>query len=99
MLMIRLQFTLNDKLEKGLQRLKLQPMIEPVIATLLQLGLNEHDILKVAERCHSNLSNKTFHEEDLIKEVINTLQNIVLASMTNASRRCAQNPPVPINQL
>jgi hypothetical protein len=89
--------TLNDKLEKGLQRLKVQPLIEPVITTLLHLGLNEHDILKVAERCHSNLSNKTFHE-DLIKEVINTLKNIMLVSMTNASRSCAQNPPVLINQ-
>jgi hypothetical protein len=83
--------TLNDKLEKGLQRLKVQPMIEPVITTLLQLGLNEHDILKIAERYHnSNLSSKTFHEEDLKKEVINTLQNIMLVSMTNASRSCAQ---------
>ncbi len=83
--------TLNDKLEKGLQRLKVQPMIEPIITTLLRLGLNEHDILKVAERYHGNLSTKTFHEEDLIKEVINTLQNIMLVSMTNASREQRSN--------
>ena len=49
---------LNDEREKGLQRLKVQPMIEPVIIGLLKLGLDEHDILKVAERCHNNLSNK-----------------------------------------
>ncbi|MGA7899666.1 MAG: hypothetical protein WCA39_12485 [Nitrososphaeraceae archaeon] len=91
--------TLNDKLEKGLQRLKVQPMIEPVITTLLRMGLNEHDILKVAEIYHSKLSNRTFYEEDLIKDVINTLKNIMLVSMTNASRSCAQNPPVMINQL
>ena len=88
--------TLNDKLEKGLQRLKVQPMIEPVITTLLRMGLNEHDILKVAEIYHSKLSNRTFYEEDLIKDVINTLKNIMLVSMTNASRSCAQNPPVMI---
>ena len=85
--------TLNDKLEKGLQRLKVQPMIEPVITTLLRMGLNEHDILKVAERYHSKLSNRTFYEEDFIKDVINTLKNIMLVSMTNASRELLTKSP------
>jgi hypothetical protein len=96
---LKLEFqTLTDKLEKGLQTLKIQPKIAPVITTLLQMGLNEHDIIKVAEIYHSKLSNRTFYEEDLIKDLINALKNILLISMTNASRSCAQNPPVLINQ-
>jgi hypothetical protein len=91
--------TLNDKLEKGLKRLKVQPMIEPIITTLLRMGLSEHDIFKVAEIYHSELSNRAFYEEDLIKDVSNILKNIMLVSMTNASRSCAQNPPLLINQL
>ena len=93
---LKLEFqTLTDKIENGLQTLKIQPMIGPVLTTLLQMGLNEHDIIKVAEIYHRNLSNRTFYEEDLI----NALKNILLVSMTNASRSCAQNPPVLINQL
>ena len=74
-------------------------MIGPVLTTLLQMGLNEHDIIKVAEIYHRNLSNRTFYEEDLKKDLINALKNILLVSTTNASRSCAQNPPVLINQL
>jgi hypothetical protein len=97
---LKLEFqTLTDKIEKGLQTLKIQPMIGPVITTLLQMGLNEHDIIKVAEIYHSKLLNRTFYEEDLKKDLINALKNILLVSMTNASRSCAQNPPVLINQL
>jgi hypothetical protein len=97
---LKLEFqTLTDKIEKGLQTLKIQPMIGPVLTTLLQMGLNEHDIIKVAEIYHRNLSNRTFYEEDLKKDLINALKNILLVSMTNASRSCAQNPPVLINQL
>jgi hypothetical protein len=97
---LKLEFqTLIDKIEKGLQTLKIQPMIGPVLTTLLQIGLNEHDIIKVAEIYHRNLSNRTFYEEDLKKDLINALKNILLVSMTNASRSCAQNPPVLINQL
>jgi len=95
---LKLEFqTLTDKLEKGLQTLKIQPKIARVITTLLQMGLNEHDIIKIAEIYHSKLSNRTFYEEDLIKDLINALKNIFLVSMTNASRSCAQNPPVLIN--
>jgi len=95
---LKLEFqTLTDKIEKGLQTLKIQPKIGPVITTLLQMGLNEHDIIKVAEIYHSKLSNRTFYE-DLKKENINTMQHILLASMTNASRSCTQNPPILINQ-
>jgi hypothetical protein len=54
---------LNDERKRGLQRLKDQPFIEPVIIGLLQLGLDEHDILKVAERCHNNLSNKDSYRD------------------------------------
>jgi len=97
---LKLEFqTLIDKIEKGLQTLKIQPMIGSVLTTLLQMGLNEHDIIKVAEIYHRNLSNRTFYEEDLKKDLINALKNILLVSMTNASRSCAQNPPVLINQL
>jgi catabolite regulation protein CreA len=74
-------------------------MIGPVLTTLLQMGLNEHDIIKVAEIYHRNLSNRTFYEEDLKKDLINALKNILLVSTTDASRSCAQNPPVLINQL
>ncbi|HEY7080225.1 MAG TPA: hypothetical protein VH500_11020 [Nitrososphaeraceae archaeon] len=90
--------TINDKLEKGLQRLKDQSSIEPVLTTLLRMGLNEHDIVKVAEIYHGKLSNRTFYEEDLKKDVINALKNILLISMIYASRSCAQSPPVLINQ-
>ena len=54
---------LNDERKRGLQRLKDQPFIEPVIIGLLQLGLDEPDILKVAERCHNNLSNKDSYRD------------------------------------
>jgi hypothetical protein len=75
---------LNDEREKGLQRLKVQPMIEPVIIGLLKLGLDEHDILKVAERCHNNLSNNVSHTEILRKEIINIIQNVMKIPMENA---------------
>ncbi len=75
---------LNDEREKGLQRLKVQPMIEPVIIGLLKLGLDEHDILKVAERCHSNLSNKASYTEILRKEIINTIHNVMMIPIMNA---------------
>ena len=75
---------LNDERKRGLQRLKDQPFIEPVIIGLLQLGLDEHDILKVAERCHTNLSNKDSYTEILRKEIINTLHNVMMIPIMNA---------------
>jgi hypothetical protein len=79
--------TLNDKLENGLQRLNVQPYVGPVITTLLHLGLNEHDIIKVAERCHNNLPllNGTSIKDILRKEIVNTIQNVMMIPMTNAS--------------
>ena len=74
---------LNDEREKGLQRLKVQPMIEPVIIELLQLGLDEHDFLKVAERCHNNLLNKASYTEILRKEIINTIHNVMMIPIMN----------------
>ena len=75
---------LNDERKRGLQRLKDQPFIEPVIIGLLQLGLDEHDILKVTERCHNNLSNKDSYTEILRKEIINTIHNVMMIPIMNA---------------
>src|SRR6478672_10013361 len=75
---------LNDERKRGLQRLKDQPFIEPVIIGLLQLGLDEPDILKVAERCHNNLSNKDSYTEILRKEIINTIHTVMMIPIMNA---------------
>ena len=82
-LKIELQ-SLNDKREKELQRLKAQPFVVPVLIGLLQRGLDEQDILKVAERCHNNLSNRTSYAEILRKETINIIQNVMKIPMENA---------------
>jgi hypothetical protein len=82
-LKIELQ-SLNDKREKELQRLKSQPFVVPVLIGLLQRGLDEQDILKVAERCHNNLSNRTSYAEILRKETINIVQNVMKIPMENA---------------
>jgi hypothetical protein len=76
---------LRKKLEKELQRVKVQPFIGPVITGLLQRGLTEHDILKVADVCHNEISNRTFYAEVLRKGVLYTLQNIMTTSMMKAS--------------
>ena len=56
----------------------------PVLIGLLQRGLDEQDILKVAERCHNNLSNRTSYAEILRKETINIIQNVMKIPMENA---------------
>ena len=82
-LKIELQ-SLKDKREKELQRLKAQPFVVPVLIGLLQRGLDEQDILKLAERCHNNLSNRTSYAEILRKETINIIQNVMKIPMENA---------------
>ena len=59
--------------EKELQRVKVQPYVGPAITGLLQRGLTEYDILKVADRCHNEISNRTFYEV-LRKGFINFLE-------------------------
>ena len=68
-----------------MQRLKVQPFVGPVITGLLQRGLTEHDILKVADICHNEISNRTFYAEVLRKGIITILQNVMRISMENAS--------------
>jgi hypothetical protein len=51
---------------------------------LLQRGLTEYDILKVADRCHNEISNRTFYEV-LRKWFINFLQSIMMICVENAS--------------
>jgi hypothetical protein len=70
--------------EKKLQRVKVQPYVGPVITGLLQRGLTEYDILKVADRCHNEISNRTFYEV-LRKGFINFLQSIMMICVENAS--------------
>jgi hypothetical protein len=55
-----------------------------VITGVLQRGLDEHDIFKVAEICHNNLSNRISYAEILKKEIINTIQKIMKIPMENA---------------
>jgi hypothetical protein len=74
---------LNEEREKGLQRLKAQPLVGPIIVGLLRLGLSEDDISKVAETCHNNLSTKTYSAEDLRKGITNTIQSIMMNIMTS----------------
>lgn len=76
--------SLNDKRIKELQRLQAQPFVGPVITGVLQRGLDEHDIFKVAEICHNNLSNRISYAEILKKEIINTIQKIMKIPMENA---------------
>ena len=64
---------IRKKLEKELQRVQVQPFIGPVITGLLQRGLTEHDILKVADICHNEISNRTFYAEVLRKGILYTL--------------------------
>ena len=76
---------LRKELEKELQRVKVQPPVGPVITGLLQRGLTEHDILKVADICHNEISNRTFYAEVLRKGILYSLHNIMTASMQRAS--------------
>jgi hypothetical protein len=76
---------LGKEREKELQRVKVQPYIGPVITGLLQRGLTEHDILKVADRCHNEISNRTSYVEVLRKGIINFLQSIMMICVENAS--------------
>ena len=76
---------LGKEREKELQRVKVQPYVGPVITGLLQRGLTEPDILKVAERCHNEISNRTSYVEVLRKGIINFLQNIMMICVENAS--------------
>lgn len=50
-----------------------------------QRGLTELDIMKVAEKCHNEISNRTSYVEVLRKEVITFLQNIMMICIVNAS--------------
>jgi hypothetical protein len=76
---------LGKEREKELQRVKVQPYIGPVITGLLQRELTEHDILKVADRCHNEISNRTSYVEVLRKGIINFLQSIMMICVENAS--------------
>ncbi|MGA9840708.1 MAG: hypothetical protein WBQ25_00160 [Nitrososphaeraceae archaeon] len=76
---------LGKEREKELQRVKVQAYVGPVITGLLQRGLTEPDILKVAERCHNEISNRTSYVEVLRKGIINFLQNIMMICVENAS--------------
>jgi hypothetical protein len=63
---------LKEEREKGLENLRIQPVVGPIIAGLLQRGLTETDILKFAE-IYINLLNRTFSEQDLAKGMIMTI--------------------------
>jgi hypothetical protein len=76
---------LKKEREKELQKVKVLPYVGPVIAGLLQRGLTELDIIKVAEKCHNEISNRTSYVEVLRKEVITFLQNIMMFCVVNAS--------------
>jgi chromosome segregation ATPase len=75
---------LEKEREKEYQRVKAQPFVGPVITGLLQRGLTEHDIMKVADICHNEISNRTYSIEVLRKVVINFLQNIMMICVVNA---------------
>lgn len=47
--------------------------------------LTEPDILNLADRCHNEISNRTYSVEVLRKVVINFLQNIMMVCVVNAS--------------
>ena len=64
---------------------EVQPYIGPVIIGLLQRGLTEPDIMKIADICHNEISNRTSYVEVLRKGVINFLQNIMMICVENAS--------------
>ena len=71
---------------KGIaEREKSSPNVGPVITGLLQRGLTEYDILKVANRCHNEISNRTSYVEVLRKGIINFLQSIMMICVENAS--------------
>jgi len=76
--------SLNDKREKELQRLQAQPFVGPVLIGLLQRGVDEHEIFKIANMCHNNLSNRTSFAEILRKEIINIVQYVMKIPMENA---------------
>ena len=76
---------LKKEREKELQKVKVLPYVGPVITGLLQRGLTELDIMKVAEKCHNEISNRTSYVEVLRKEVITFLQNIMMICVVNAS--------------
>ena len=76
---------LRKELEKELQRVKVQPLVGPVITGLLQRGLTEHDILKVADICHNEISSRRFYAEVLRKGILYALHNIMTASIVKAS--------------
>jgi hypothetical protein len=76
---------LGKEREKELQRVKAQYFIGPVITGLLQRGLTEPDIMKVADKCHNEISNRTSYAEVLRKEVIKFLQNIMMICLVSAS--------------
>jgi len=76
---------LRKELDKESQKLKAQPFVGPVITGLLQRGLTEPDILNLADRCHNEISNRTYSVEVLRKVIINFLQNIMTDCVVNAS--------------
>jgi len=76
---------LGKEREKELQRVKAQHFIGPVITGLLRRGLTEPDIMKVADKCHNEISNRTSYAKVLRKEVIKFLQNIMMICLVSAS--------------
>ncbi len=78
---------LGKERENELQRVQAQHFVGPVITGLLQRGLTEPDIIKVADRCHNEISNRTSYAEVLRKEAIKFQQNIMMICVVNASLR------------
>ena len=75
---------LKEEREEGVQRLEAQPFIGPIIIKLLQLGLREDNILKIAETC-LNLVNRIHYPQNLAKVMINTLDIVMTTAMTTSS--------------
>jgi hypothetical protein len=56
-----------------------------MVVRLLQLGLTENDILKVAET-YLNLLNRSYSAEDLTKGMIKTIDTIMTTTTTSHSK-------------
>ncbi|MGH9911498.1 MAG: hypothetical protein ACRD4W_03550 [Nitrososphaeraceae archaeon] len=64
---------LKEEREKRLENLRIQPFVGPTIASLIQIGLTENDILKFAE-VYLNIMNRSYSTQDLARGMIKTLE-------------------------
>lgn len=66
---------LEEEREKRLENIRVQPFVGPIIARLLQLGLNENDIVKFAE-VFLNILNGSYSVQDIARGMLKTVEVI-----------------------